>query len=164
MFPQCPALIRVKWFLLILPRTLFTPTALRNCLRIFDLSVFSLFVYIFLYQYTIWNFLIYHLGVRIPVPDKWVFVRSSLYTILQNITMRNYFSDLRCFVLLYTVFIIPLCSCKFLRYYVSNLISWKIFENDFNSMVNIPLSYIFILSTNNIFLTMYSNLRFRKLI
>ena len=110
------------------------------------------------------NFLIYHLGVRIPVPDKWVFVRSSLYTILQNTTMRNYFSDLHYFVLLYTVFIIPLCSCKFLRYYVSNLISWKIFENDFNSMVNIPLSYIFILSTNNIFLTMYSNLRFRKLI
>ena len=31
----------------------------------------------FLYQHTIWNFLIYHLGVRIPVPDKWVLLRSS---------------------------------------------------------------------------------------
>ena len=45
-FPQCPTLIRVKWFLLILPRSLFTPIALRNCFRIFVLSVFSLFVYI----------------------------------------------------------------------------------------------------------------------
>ena len=45
-FPQCPALIRVKWFLLILPRSLFTPIVLRNCFRIFVLSVFSLFVYI----------------------------------------------------------------------------------------------------------------------
>ena len=45
-FPQCPALIRVKCFLLILPRSLFTPILLRNCFRIFVLSVFSLFVYI----------------------------------------------------------------------------------------------------------------------
>ena len=43
----------------------------------------------FLYQYTFWNFLIYHLGVRIPVPDKWVFLGSSLCTIWQNITKRN---------------------------------------------------------------------------
>ena len=52
--------------------------------------------------------------------------------------------NLHYLVLLCTSFIIPLCSSKFLRYYVSNLISWKIFGNDFNSMVNIPLSYIFI--------------------
>ena len=45
-FHQCPALIRVKWFLLILPRFLFTPIVLRNCFRIFVLFVFSLFVYI----------------------------------------------------------------------------------------------------------------------
>ena len=45
-FPQFTALIRVKWFLLILFRSLLTPIVLRNCFRIFVLSVFSLFVYI----------------------------------------------------------------------------------------------------------------------
>ena len=98
----------------------------------------------FLYQYTFWNFLIYHLGARILVPDKWVFLRSSLYTIWQNITKRN----LHCFVLLYTIFIIPLCSCKLLRYYVSDLISWKIFVNDFNSTVNFPFLIFSFLSAN----------------
>ena len=104
----------------------------------------------FLDQYTTRNFLIYHFGVRIPVPDKWVFLRSSLYTIWQNITMSSYFSEFALFFffffffLLYTIFIIPLCSCKFLGCYVSNLVSWKIFVNDFTSMVNIPFCYIFI--------------------
>ena len=54
------------------------------------------------------------------------------------------------FVSLYTIFISPPCSCKFLRYYVSNLISWKIFVNDFSSMVKIPLSYKFILFFNKL--------------
>ena len=143
-FPQCPALIRVKWFLLILPRSLFTPTVLRNCFRIFVLSAFYLFVYISSTSVLIWHFLISHLGVRIPVPDKWVCLRSSLYTIWQNITMSNYFSEFTLFCFALYNFIIPLCSCRFLIYYVSNLISWKIFVNDFNSVVKIPLSYIFI--------------------
>ena len=142
-FPQSPALTRVKWFLLILPRSLFTPIVLRNCFRIFVLSVFYLFVYVSSTSVLIWNFLIFHLGVRISVPDKWVFLRSSLNMIWQNITMitmSNYFSEFALFCLLYTIFIIPFCSCKFLRYYVSNLMSWKIFVNDFNSMVKIHLS------------------------
>ena len=69
-FPQFFALIRVKCFLLILPRSLFTLIVLRNCFRIFDLSVFYLFVYISFTSVLIRNFLIYHLGIRIPVPVK----------------------------------------------------------------------------------------------
>ena len=146
-FPQFSALIPVKC-LLILSRSLFTPIVLRNCFSIFVLSVFYLFVYISSTSVLIWNnFLIYHLGVRTPVPDKWVFLRSSLIR----------------FVSLYTIFIIPLCSCKFLRYYVLNLISWKIFVNDFNPFTKIPLSYtkchfcqqITFLPTNYIFLAFF---------
>ena len=77
-FPQYPCLICVKWFILILPRSLFMPIVLRNCFRIFALSISYLFVYISSTSVLFWNFLIYHLGVRVPVPDKRVFLRSSL--------------------------------------------------------------------------------------
>ena len=79
-FPQCPGLICVKWFLLILPRSLFRPMpiVLRNCFWIFVLSEFYVFIFISSTSLLIWNFLICHLGVRIPVPDKCVFLRSSL--------------------------------------------------------------------------------------
>ena len=44
---------------------------------------------------------------------------------------------------------------------MSNLISWKIFANDFKSMVKIPLSYKFILFFKNyIFLTCFLAFRF----
>ena len=76
-FPQCPRLICVKLFHLILPRSLFTPTDLRNCFRIVFLMYLIYFFTFPLPVLLIWNFLICHLGVRIPVPDKWVFLRSS---------------------------------------------------------------------------------------
>ena len=82
-FPQCPGLICVKRFLLILPRSLLTPIVLRNCFRIFGLSVFYLSFFFFFFYISstslqISNFLICRLGVRKPVPDKWVFLMSSL--------------------------------------------------------------------------------------
>ena len=59
-----------------------------------------LFVYISSTSLLIWNFLICHLGVRVPVHDKWIFLRSSLI-IFNKIQpwVLNYFSEfaLMCF-------------------------------------------------------------------
>ena len=55
--------------------------------------------------FTFWNFLIYHLGVRIPVPDKWVFLRSPLTRF--DITMSNYFSEFALFCIALYNFHIP---------------------------------------------------------
>ena len=68
--------------------------------------------------------------------------------------------NLHYFVSLYTIFISPPCSCKFLRYYVSNLISWiNIMKNickwfQFNGQ-NSFLINSFYFSTNYIFLRMF---------
>ena len=104
-FPQCPSLICVKWFLLIFPRSLFTPIDLKNCFRILVVPVFHLFVYISSTTLLNWNFLICHLGDRVPVPERWVFLRSSLIrfdTILPWVIISL---NLHYFVSLYIIFI-----------------------------------------------------------
>ena len=99
----------------------------------------------FLYQCT--NLKFTDLPFGFQNPSSWQMSLSQVFfiTIWQNITMSNSL-NLHYFVSLYTIFIIPLCSCKFLKYYVSNLkhVSWKIFVNDFNPMAKIPVPYNFI--------------------
>ena len=149
-------------FLPHLPRSLFTP--IYSFEKLFQdfcpFCILFIFVYISSTRILVWNFLIYYLGVRIPVPDKWIFLGSSLY----DLANYNHFLNLHYFISLYAIFIIPPYSCKFLKYYVSNLthVSWKICVNNFNPMAKIPLSYnvisgqeISFMSTNYIFLTIF---------
>ena len=134
--------------------SLFTPVVWKNCFRIF---VLLYFIYLFTF-----HFFIYHLGARIPVPDNWVFLRSSLCTVWQNIPMSNYFSEfaLFCFALYNfhnstLLLYVPQILCVKLnilkKYLWIILIQWSKF-----------LFLIFpFWSTNWIFLTMYFNLRVR---
>ena len=85
-FPQFLALICVKWFILILPRFLFTPIVLRNCFRIFyPFCMLFIFGIHFLYQCTKLKFP--HLPFGYQNPSSWHVSLSQafLYTIWLNI-------------------------------------------------------------------------------
>ena len=71
----------------------------------------------FLYQCT--NLKFPHLPFGCQNPSSWQMSLSHFFlnTIWQNITMSNSL-NLHYFASLYTIFINPLCSCKFLKYYV----------------------------------------------
>ena len=131
-------LIRVKWFLLILPRSWFTPNSYEKLLQDFFFSVFYLFVlsvcYLF-FKFPLPVFVFEISSFTICVSESQFLTNESfsglLYIRFDKIYPWVIISlNLHYCVSLYTIFIIPLCSCKFLRYYVSNLISWKIVVND----------------------------------